>query len=86
MTSLKRLLTLIVISVTLIGCTGYRPKLILMPVYKYQFITREGDTINRVKQADTISLPVDGVWMSVVEKDKYEQALEYAVKNGYKPQ
>lgn len=86
MKSLKRLVLLAVISLTVIGCATYRPQLILLPVEKFQFITTAGDTLNRAKQNDTIQLPVDGVWISIGEKTRYETALEWAVKNGYKPQ
>jgi len=81
---LKRLVLLLAV-ISLAGC-AYNPKLILLPVERYQFITKTGDTLARVQQKDKIELPVDGVWMSIGEKNKYEDAQVWAVQHGYKPQ
>jgi NDP-sugar pyrophosphorylase family protein len=82
---LKRLLVLAVISSVLLGC-AYKRQFILLPVEKYHFITKAGDVLQRQTQDDQVSLPVDGVWISIGEKEKYEHAQEYAVEHGYVPQ
>lgn len=81
---LKKLLVCLIIVSLVSGC-AYKQKYILLPVEKYQFITQTGDRL--VRQAgDEITLPVDGVWLSIGEKERYEHAQEWAVENGYNPQ
>ena len=81
---LKRLVVLAVGSLLFTGCALLPVKTVyvMFPVEQYQFITSTGDTLTRAGQPE-VKLPVDGVWMSLGEKDKYEDAQEYAVERGY---
>ena len=79
----KRLAGLVVGSLLLMGCAllPTRNVYVMFPVQKYQFITKEGDTL--IRSGEELKLSVDGVWMSVGEKTLLEDAQQFAVEHGY---
>lgn len=73
--------------VTLNGCALFKARLIVMPVTKYEFLTKANDVLLRKSiEPKEILLPVDGSWLSTDEIKRYQRIENWAIDNGFKPQ
>lgn len=80
---MRRIFFVLVLTiVTLIGCA----RLIVIPVTKYEFITKAGDMLSRKSiEPKEIMLPVSGSWLSDDEIKRFQRIEDWAIDKGYKP-